>query len=36
VPRKEVIDDLYEITYMGGQVRGGGKELHDQMAAPSA
>jgi predicted TIM-barrel fold metal-dependent hydrolase len=33
VPRKEVIDEIYEITYMGGVVRGGGRELHDQMAA---
>ena len=33
VPRKEVIDEIYEITYMGGTVRGGGRELHDQMAA---
>jgi predicted TIM-barrel fold metal-dependent hydrolase len=33
VPRKEVIDEIYEITYVGGAVRGGGKDLHDQMAA---
>ena len=33
VPRKEVYDEIYEITYIGGVVRGGGRELHDQMAA---
>ena len=33
VPRKEVDDEIYEITYIGGVVRGGGRELHDQMAA---
>ena len=33
VPRKEVVDDIYEITYVGGAVRGGGRELHDRMAA---
>jgi predicted TIM-barrel fold metal-dependent hydrolase len=33
VPRKETIDDIYDITYVGGVVRGGGRELHDQMAA---
>ena len=33
VPHKEVIDEIYEITYVGGRVRGGGRELHDQMAA---
>jgi predicted TIM-barrel fold metal-dependent hydrolase len=33
VPRKEVFDEIYEITHVGGAVRGGGRELHDQMAA---
>jgi uncharacterized protein len=33
VPRKDVIDEIYEIVSVGGVVRGGGKELHDQMAA---
>jgi len=33
VPRKEVVDEIYEITWVGGEVRGGGKDLHDQMAA---
>jgi predicted TIM-barrel fold metal-dependent hydrolase len=33
VPRKEVIDEIYEIVHVGGVVRGGGRELHDQMAA---
>jgi predicted TIM-barrel fold metal-dependent hydrolase len=33
VPRKEVEDEIYETTYIGGVVRGGGRELHDQMAA---
>jgi predicted TIM-barrel fold metal-dependent hydrolase len=33
VPHKEVIDEIYEIVSVGGVVRGGGKALHDQMAA---
>jgi predicted TIM-barrel fold metal-dependent hydrolase len=33
IPRKEVADEIYETVYVGGVVRGGGKELHDQMAA---
>ena len=33
VPRKEVVDEIYETIHVGGVVRGGGKELHDQMAA---
>jgi predicted TIM-barrel fold metal-dependent hydrolase len=33
VPRKEVIDEIYDVIHVGGAVRGGGRELHDQMAA---
>ena len=33
IPRKVVEDDIYEIYYVGGRVRGGGRELQDQMAA---
>lgn len=33
VPRKETIDEIYEIHHVGGVVRGGGKKLHDRMAA---
>src|SRR6185436_14430251 len=33
IPRKVVEDEVYEIVYTGGVVRGGGRELHDQMAA---
>src|SRR5712691_9011977 len=33
IPRKIVEDDCYEILYMGGVVRGGGRELQDAMAA---
>jgi predicted TIM-barrel fold metal-dependent hydrolase len=33
VPRKEVVDEIYEVVYVGGVVRGGGRELHDRMAA---
>ena len=33
VPRKDVEDEIYEMTYVGGAVRGGGRELHDPMAA---
>ena len=32
IPHKVVEDEIYEIHYAGGQVRGGGRELHDQMA----
>ncbi len=33
IPRKVVEDDCYETIYTGGVIRGGGRELHDQMAA---
>ena len=33
VPRKEVIEEIYDVIHVGGVVRGGGRELHDQMAA---
>src|SRR5260370_26279799 len=33
VPRKVVEDEIYEIYYVGGRVRGGGRELQDRMAA---
>jgi uncharacterized protein len=33
IPHKVVEDEVYEIVYTGGVVRGGGRELHDQMAA---
>src|SRR5215218_1107528 len=33
IPRKVVEDDVYEIYYAGGAVRGGGRELQDAMAA---
>src|SRR5260370_8457489 len=33
VPRKVVEDEIYEIYYVGGRVRGGGRELQDGMAA---
>jgi uncharacterized protein len=33
VPHKEVIDEIYDVIHVGGRVRGGGRELHDQMAA---
>jgi len=33
VPHKEVVEEIYDIIRIGGQVRGGGRELHDQMAA---
>ncbi len=33
VPHKTVEDEIYETTYVGGVVRGGGRELHDQMSA---
>ncbi len=33
VPHKVVEDEIYETIHLGGAVRGGGRELHDQMAA---
>jgi predicted TIM-barrel fold metal-dependent hydrolase len=33
VPRKEVVEEIYDTVHVGGAVRGGGRELHDQMAA---
>jgi predicted TIM-barrel fold metal-dependent hydrolase len=33
IPHKVVEDEVYETVYTGGVVRGGGRELHDQMAA---
>ncbi|MBM3671854.1 MAG: amidohydrolase [Actinobacteria bacterium] len=33
IPRKVTEDEVYETTYTGGVVRGGGRELQDQMAA---
>jgi predicted TIM-barrel fold metal-dependent hydrolase len=33
IPRRVTEDDTYEITWVGGVVRGGGRELQDQMAA---
>lgn len=33
IPRKVVEDEVYETVYTGGVVRGGGRELLDQMAA---
>ena len=33
IPRKVVEDEVYETYYLGGRVRGGGRELQDQMAA---
>jgi predicted TIM-barrel fold metal-dependent hydrolase len=33
VPHKEVIDEIYDVIHVGGRVRGGGRDLHDQMAA---
>ena len=33
IPRKVVEDEVYEIYYVGGRVRGGGRELQDQMAS---
>jgi predicted TIM-barrel fold metal-dependent hydrolase len=32
IPHMVVEDDIYEIYYAGGQVRGGGRDLHNQMA----
>jgi predicted TIM-barrel fold metal-dependent hydrolase len=33
IPRKVVEDDVYEITYAGGAVRAGGRELQNAMSA---
>jgi len=33
IPRKVVEDEVYETTYTGGVVRGGGRELQDAMSA---
>jgi predicted TIM-barrel fold metal-dependent hydrolase len=33
IPHKVVEDEVYEIIYTGGVVRGGGRELQDQLAA---
>src|ERR671935_688698 len=33
IPRKVVEDDVYEIYYAGGMIRGGGRELQDAMAS---
>ncbi len=33
IPRKVVEDEVYEIVYTGGVIRGGGRELVDAMAA---
>ena len=33
IPREEIVDDIYRIGYAGGQVRSGGRELHDRIAA---
>jgi uncharacterized protein len=33
IPRKVTEDECYETTYTGGMIRGGGRELQDQMAA---
>jgi predicted TIM-barrel fold metal-dependent hydrolase len=33
IPHKVVEDEIYEIIYTGGEVRGGGRELQDQLAA---
>jgi predicted TIM-barrel fold metal-dependent hydrolase len=32
IPHKVVEDEIYETIYFGGEVRSGGRELHDQMA----
>jgi predicted TIM-barrel fold metal-dependent hydrolase len=32
IPRKVTEDDVYETTYVGGQIRSGGRELRDNMA----
>ena len=33
IPRKVVEDDTYETVYAGGAIRGGGRELQDQLSA---
>jgi predicted TIM-barrel fold metal-dependent hydrolase len=33
IPRKVLEDDVYETIYVGGEIRGGGRELTDEMAA---
>ena len=33
IPRKVVEDEVYETFYLGGRVRGGGRELQDKRAA---
>ncbi len=33
IPRKVVEEEIYETIWVGGVVRGGGRELHDRMAA---
>jgi predicted TIM-barrel fold metal-dependent hydrolase len=33
IPRRVVEDGCYDVVYAGGRVRGGGRELQDQMAA---
>jgi predicted TIM-barrel fold metal-dependent hydrolase len=33
IPRQVVEDEVYETVYVGGEIRGGGRDLLDQMAA---
>jgi predicted TIM-barrel fold metal-dependent hydrolase len=33
IPRKTVEDEIYETTYLGGQIRSGGRALRDELAA---
>ncbi len=33
IPRRVVEDECYDVVYVGGAVRGGGRELQDQMSA---
>ena len=33
IPRKVLEDEVYETIWVGGEIRGGGRELTDQMAA---
>ena len=33
IPRRVVEDEVYEVSYLGGRIRGGGRELQDRMAA---
>jgi predicted TIM-barrel fold metal-dependent hydrolase len=35
IPRRELVDGLYETTFAGGEVRGGGKEFVEQVCAQS-